>query len=256
MFSSNEEGSTFECSLDRAAWAVCASPLDLTNLAIDDHQLRVRAVDEAGNRDATPATHNWVVQAPVDTVAPETTIDGTPQPVTSDTGAVFGFFADDPNAWFQCQLNRGDWHDCWPGATYSGLAPDDYEFRVRAIDQAGNIDSTPAEYEWSVVPPPDATPPAFDYQPGNVEVESADGAGAPVNFQIPGAFDAVDGAVAVSCDVQPGIYLPIGDTQVTCWAEDSSGNTASVSFWVTVWPPPETQSQSSSGTDEENGSGA
>jgi MYXO-CTERM domain-containing protein/uncharacterized repeat protein (TIGR01451 family) len=59
-FSSSEPG-TFECSLDGATFATCTSPQAFMNLAEGTHQFRVRAVDAAGNVDATPATFTWVV---------------------------------------------------------------------------------------------------------------------------------------------------------------------------------------------------
>ncbi|HEV3378993.1 MAG TPA: right-handed parallel beta-helix repeat-containing protein, partial [Thermoleophilaceae bacterium] len=65
-FSSNEEGSTFDCSLDGGAFAACSSPRELSGLAVGDHDFRVRATDRAGNVDATPATLAWTVApAPV-----------------------------------------------------------------------------------------------------------------------------------------------------------------------------------------------
>jgi hypothetical protein len=57
-FHSTEAGSTFQCSLDGAAFAPCSSPLKL-KVGKGKHTLRVRAVDAAGNVDPTPAKHRW-----------------------------------------------------------------------------------------------------------------------------------------------------------------------------------------------------
>jgi hypothetical protein len=54
-FASTEAGSRFECSLDRAAWSACASPQTL-KVKRGKHRLAVRAIDAAGNADASPAT--------------------------------------------------------------------------------------------------------------------------------------------------------------------------------------------------------
>jgi hypothetical protein len=54
-FRSSEAFSSFQCSLDGAAFSACASPRVLTGLAGGVHVFRVRAVDAAGNVDVTPA---------------------------------------------------------------------------------------------------------------------------------------------------------------------------------------------------------
>jgi regulation of enolase protein 1 (concanavalin A-like superfamily) len=63
-FSSTEENSTFECSLDGAAFSPCSSPATYTDLARGKHRFRVRATDAAGNTDPTPATRVWFVGSP------------------------------------------------------------------------------------------------------------------------------------------------------------------------------------------------
>jgi hypothetical protein len=63
-FAASESGSTFECSLDGAAFAACSSPRDYAGLAVGTHQFSARARDAAGNADASPATHTWTISAP------------------------------------------------------------------------------------------------------------------------------------------------------------------------------------------------
>jgi hypothetical protein len=71
-FSATEAGSTFECSLDGDVFAGCASPSDLTGLAVGDHELLVRATDVAGNLDPTPASHRWTISPAQGTCSPVT----------------------------------------------------------------------------------------------------------------------------------------------------------------------------------------
>jgi uncharacterized delta-60 repeat protein len=44
-----------ECARDKAGWGPCTSPLTMQRLALGRHVFRVRATDEAGNTDPTPA---------------------------------------------------------------------------------------------------------------------------------------------------------------------------------------------------------
>jgi hypothetical protein len=63
-FSASEPGTTFECSLDGAAFAGCASPRNYTGLAFGEHEFRVRATDPGGNTDPTPASYTWTIVPP------------------------------------------------------------------------------------------------------------------------------------------------------------------------------------------------
>jgi hypothetical protein len=60
-FSSSEVGSTFECSLDGAAFKPCSSPLK-RKVKRRKHRFAVRAIDAAGNVDRTPAKARWKVR--------------------------------------------------------------------------------------------------------------------------------------------------------------------------------------------------
>jgi Ca2+-binding RTX toxin-like protein len=77
-FSSNQEGSTFECSLDGANFSQCTSPKDYTGLADGSHTFRVRAIAAAGNVDPSPAERTWTVDTTnVGGVPSDCTIVGT-----------------------------------------------------------------------------------------------------------------------------------------------------------------------------------
>jgi hypothetical protein len=63
-FGSSEPGSTFECSLDGAAFTTCASPASYGDLSDGLRSFRVRAQDLVGNVDASPAAYEWTITRP------------------------------------------------------------------------------------------------------------------------------------------------------------------------------------------------
>lgn len=77
----------------------------------------------------------------------------------------------------------------------------------------------------------DTTPPAIS--PFNPHNDAPDNSGAIVYFTTE-AIDLVDGPVLIHCDHQSGTKFPMGDTIVTCTADDSKGNHASRAFKVSI----------------------
>jgi hypothetical protein len=61
LFTSSEAGSTFECRLDGESFAACSAPKTYTGLADGQHSFRVRATDDRGKPDETPARRDWLV---------------------------------------------------------------------------------------------------------------------------------------------------------------------------------------------------
>jgi DNA-directed RNA polymerase specialized sigma24 family protein len=60
-FSSSESGVSFQCRLDGGGWQSCSSPRSFGGLKKGAHVFRVRAIDTAGNVDATPDAWSWTV---------------------------------------------------------------------------------------------------------------------------------------------------------------------------------------------------
>jgi hypothetical protein len=60
VFSANERG-TFQCRLDTGSFAPCGSPKTYARLKDGVHRFMVRAIDAAGNADATPAASQWTI---------------------------------------------------------------------------------------------------------------------------------------------------------------------------------------------------
>ncbi|MCJ8166733.1 Ig-like domain-containing protein [Pontibacter sp. E15-1] len=156
-FSSNEAGVTFWVSLDGAAYAATTNPYTASNLQEGPHTLSVRAVDAAGNTDASPASYSWRV----DTQAPEAPVllavseDRGPQAndqVTSDNSLVLSGRAE-ANATVTLSEKgtvlgttkanaTGNWSFSYEA---TALVQNTYLFKATATDAAGNTSagSTP-----------------------------------------------------------------------------------------------------------------
>ena len=139
-------GTSFECKLDgAAAFSACTSPVSYSGLAEGAHTLLVRAVNAAGTVDPTPAERKWRV----DTVAPDSSIDGGPTGTVASAAAVFGFSADEGAA-YQCKLDGGAYAACESPISLDGLAQGAHTLLVRATDAAGNQEASPASRTWTV----------------------------------------------------------------------------------------------------------
>ena len=157
-FTSGDPAATFECrldSLDDASWESCESPAELTGLAHGIHRFQVRSADSAGNVEAEPRT----VEFGVDVIRPEVTIDTAP----ADPGAVrrpaIGFTSIDPDARFECRLDRagvaGEWTQCLsPFKPEADLGDGRYTFTVRAADVYGHVETAqPVSWLLDAMPP-------------------------------------------------------------------------------------------------------
>src|SRR5439155_946844 len=100
--------------------------------------LELRAYDAMRNIGTASTT------VTADVTPPETTITSQPSsPNGSADGARFDFTADEA-ASFACSLDAAPFAPCSSPAIFTGLAPGDHTFQVRASDLAGNTDASPA----------------------------------------------------------------------------------------------------------------
>ena len=114
------------------------------NLAQTLHVFVIAARGDGLTSAATEATVTH------DDVSPDTLITSGPSGTINTTTATFTFTALEAGSTFQCQLNMGGFTACTSPKTYTGLTPGSYTFEVRAIDQAGNQDLTPAERSFTI----------------------------------------------------------------------------------------------------------
>jgi len=181
-FSSNESNVRFQCQIDSGAWLDCTSPYTLPAASDGSHTFRVRAIDGGNNTDSSPSIANYTI----DTVAPNTTLDNGPSGIVTSADASFETSSNEAGFVFECQLDQQGWVLCPGGsANYSNLLDGEHIFQVRAVDQAGNVDSTPSVRGWIVnTHPPSTTitvaPPALTNSINNQIVFNAD---EPAEFQ-------------------------------------------------------------------------
>jgi hypothetical protein len=171
-FISDEANSTFECRVvGVTSFASCTSPREVGPLADGTYTFEVRATDSAGNVDLTPATRTVTI----DTDLPETTIDSGPGEgsTTPDSTPTFGFSSDEVGSTFECKIDAGSFGPCsGPGDAHTTgtLSNGSHTFQVRAIDQATNVDDTPASRTFTIDATGVITPP-------NTSIDSGPAAG-------------------------------------------------------------------------------
>jgi Ca2+-binding RTX toxin-like protein len=159
-YHSTAEGSTFACSIDGVAYVSCPTTGYTTaKLADGAHTFSVRATS-LGLTDASPATRSFTV----DTVAPDTTIETGPTGTTINSTPSFSYRTVDSQAHFECRVDTAAFERCGYEAqrVEPALADGAHTFAVRAVDQAGNADATPATRSFTL----DATPPTIEILTG------------------------------------------------------------------------------------------
>jgi hypothetical protein len=235
-FASSTPNSTFECRRDGSTFEACTSPRTYSELADGSHAFEVRGIDEAGNPDDSPASRSWTI----DTAAPDTSITGGPTGSVSSRSATFSFSKTEEGS-FECRLDGGSFATCWWTATYSGLADGLHTFAVRAIDEAGNVDTSPASRTWTV----DTTAPETSITDGAAGTVSSRSATFTFSSGEPATFECrLDGNSFSTCN-SPASYSGLSDGTHTfeVRAADEAGNvdsTPAARTWTVDAVAPET----------------
>lgn len=182
-----------------------------------------------------------------DVTAPDTSITANPPDPSSSANASFSFTGtDEPGgsgvASFECSIDSGTFAACTSPQSYPGLSEGQHTFAVRAIDGAGNADTTPASYTWVIdTTPPDTTITASPPDPSGTSSASfsftSNEAG--VSFMC-----SRDGSAFAVC-TSPLIYSGLSDGPHTFQvrAVDTAGNadpTPASHTWVIDTTPPDT----------------
>ncbi|HRK48740.1 MAG TPA: hypothetical protein PK324_24145, partial [Nocardioides sp.] len=179
------------------------------------HTLLVRAVDAAGNRDATPASRSWTV----DTVPPDTTITGSPPNPSNATSPQFTF-SSEAGALFECSLDGSAFASCSSPHPVT-VSHGSHTFQVRAYDAAGNRDPSPATYAWTT----DTVAPNTTIQSGPQHPTAQATATFSMTSTETGSFQcSLDGVPYQACSSPITLSVPDGDHVMSIRAVDLAGN--------------------------------
>ena len=222
-FTSNENGSSFECALDDSGFgfAPCSSGEAFT-VALGLHQFQVRAQDEAGNV-GSAASHSWTVQT-VNPTPPETTITAGPSGPTNDTTPTFAFTANE-QATFECRVDSETFAACTsPHTTTPPLSQGAHTFQVRATDTAGNLGNAASRTIVVDTVAPETTITSGPSTPTNVAKASL----AFASSEEGSSFAcALDGAELTTCGSEATYIVEDGSHTLAVVATDAAGNTDS-----------------------------
>jgi Subtilase family/Bacterial Ig-like domain len=256
-FSSPDPEASFECHFDSQAFAACSGAGTHTPslpLADGPHTFYVRATDKAGNTDPTPASRSFTI----DTQAPDTSITSGPEGPTNDTEPSFDFTSTEAGSSFECRIDLGSFASCTSPYTAATLADGAHTFYVRAKDEAGNTDLTPASRSFTVDTLPPAAPSGLTTVPASpandnaplVSGQAETGSTVKV-YRAPTSSDCVPANVAASGGAasfaSTGLSVSVADNSTTTFranATDAAGNASGCSISSIVYSedsqPPDT----------------
>ncbi|HEY6889645.1 MAG TPA: Ig-like domain-containing protein [Solirubrobacter sp.] len=161
-FSTAASGATFECRIEGANSSVptytgCSTPFTAPKLVSGNYTLKVRAKSPDGKVDSTPAERAFTLDAD----KPETSFTTAPDEgskITIRTPEIVTA-SSEPGSTFECRLDNVTkekvdtvpWAPCDATWKLPQLDGGQHTVEVRATDQAGNTDDSPAKRTFTVL---------------------------------------------------------------------------------------------------------
>src|SRR6187431_883585 len=251
----------FECSMDGKLFVTCVST-NTVNVGRGTHTFSVRSEDNAGNKDSTPSSFTWTVNSETSNTQIDFATDGNKAAIvngsnTSSNSMTFAFSGTDNHGAaiyrFECSMDRGAFGSCVSTNTVN-VGDGTHTFSVRSEDNAGNKDSTPASFTWTV----DTTPPmtsiisAIDGN-NNTISDNGNSESTSIRFNFSGTDTGGVGVDHLECNIDNSKYvactspfvfpnlLKDGIHTFTVLSEDNAGNKdstpASFTWTVDTTPP-------------------
>jgi hypothetical protein len=152
-------GYSTEDPLDTYLYNVGADPLNTPFTAdpVAGYRMDVSAVvepdadkDGFGDETQDQCPADATTQGACDLTGPTPDISKGPKKKAESRKATFKFTSDDPNATFQCRLDKKAFADCTSPKKYRKLKPRKHRFRVQATDPKGNVGPKDS-FSWRVV---------------------------------------------------------------------------------------------------------
>ena len=185
----------------------------------------------------------------------DTKIETEPPALSGSSAATFTFVGETVGhvEGFECSLDGAAFAACTSPKELTGLSDGSHEFKVRAVNGEGNVDLSPATYEWTV----DTAPPEVTITAGPSGTIKATNA----KFEFT-ATDAGSTVTAIECKLDAGAFeacaspkeytgLADGSHTFEVRATDEAGNTStpvSRTWKVDTEPPEVTITAGPSGT--------
>ena len=233
---------SYQCRRDGGGWAACSSPQDFSSVADGPHGFEVKAIDNAGNADQSPAGFNWTV----DTAPPSAQVDSGPTGLTNDATPTFTFHSPEAGSTFECSVDTGTpafgpCSDAGSNTPASPLTDGNYTFRVRATDAAGNQGAVATRSFTVDTAIPDApqlsaaspTSPANDNNPKLSGTAPADTA---VKLYASADCSGSPLATVIAAELEAGIPVSVADDSTTAFSATATavaGGTSPCSASVT-----------------------
>jgi hypothetical protein len=246
LFSGAGPSGKYWCTFDSGSSISCDSGSQQVTISGERlHTFCVIARDAAGNDEASPACHSWVLDW-----TPPTTVLGPIRPSnpTNATNATFTFSGAGTGGKYWCEIDGKGETSCEAGSVqYAGLEgkPTTHTFCVAAQDAAGNKDPSRPCYTWVVdLVAPDTLIGAAS-KPSNPSNSNS------VTFTYTGAgpegkyWCNLDGETPVPCDEGSKTYDELTEESHTFCvaAQDAAGNkdTSEACYtWTVDQTPPDT----------------
>jgi hypothetical protein len=120
-----------------------------------------------------------------------------------------------------------------PGVTITPVGPGSTSVTLTqtANNTGGTFNVSTATFTVNVASPADTVAPVIDAH-ADVTAEATSNSGATVTYTAPNAVDNVDGTFAATCSPASGTTFALGNTTVTCNAQDAAGNNATPTTFV------------------------